>query len=99
MTEIKKNGMRLYRVQACLSQEEVAKMAGISTSTVCLAEAGYLSLKTLERIAKAYGKSAYDFATEVNVPLFWVGERTFPNRREAELFSRRNGIPVTDVKG
>lgn len=99
MTAIKKNGMRLYRVQACLSQEEVAKMAGIGTSTVCLAEAGYLSLKTLERIAKAYGKSAEDFAKEVSVPLFWVGESSFPSRREAELFSRRTGIPVTEVKG
>ena len=99
MTEIKKNGIRLYRVQACLSQEEVAKMAGIGTATVCLAESGYMSLKTLERIAKAYGKSVEDFAKEVSVPLFWVGERPFPNRREAELFSRRNGIPVTEVKG
>ena len=99
MIEIKKNGMRLYRVQACLSQEEVAKMAGISTTTVCLAEAGYMSLKTLEHIAKAYGKSAEDFAKEVSVPLFWVGESPFPNMREAELFSRRTGIPVNEVKG
>lgn len=98
MNERKANGLRLYRVQAGLRQEDVAKMAGITVPTMCAAEAGDLSLKTLARIAKAYGKSVEALAEEASVPLFWVGASPFPRRGEAERFSRRTGVPVTEEK-
>ena len=98
MNERKANGLRLYRLQAGLRQEDVAERAGITVATLSIAENGNLSTKTLLALARAYGVTLEQLAADANVPLYWVDSNPFPRLAEAERFSRRTGVPVTEEK-